>query len=544
MKKNLLLLSLAILSSLAMMAQSVTKFNGGTYNIPDYDAATQTFAAATYSGPQKIVFDTIGNGWVIEYGGNRIRVINPAQTYVYNRAGLTTGASGWANNPSGTNATFQNPSDIVINNKTGNFYIADAGNNCIRKLSQYFGVGNSQAVTTYAGMLHSTGALLDGASGVAKFNNPTGMAIDQYGNIYVADFNNNCIRIVSFFDSSVSVFAGSATGLPGSVDAVGKNASFFHPYALAWLSNTELVVTDQGNAKIRKINIITKTVSTIAGTGAPGNTDGDALTQATFSNPTGIVLDTNKNIYVTDFNLNVIRKICGSCVTTFAGSIGNSGSTNGNDTNARFNNPQGISFYKGALYVADNGNNFIRKVTIPGIAPDPIPVAKFSIQSDGNPNKTYNLIDSTTGFIFTGNQRWKITPGSYTYVSPTDSTSANAKIQFNAMTLYTITLTDANCWGKGLKTATINISNTGVNEVDAAKCISVYPNPTNGIFEISINTVEANSIRVMDINGKTILERKILSSKESIDMTGFAKGVYILNISGSEFSLNKKLIHE
>ena len=85
----------------------------------------------------------------------------------------------------------------------------------------------------------------------------------------------------------------------------------------------------------------------------------------------------------------------------------------------------------------------------------------------------------------------------------------------------------------------------GLNEMNSKNIfVNVYPNPTTGIFEISINSIDANSIRVMDINGKTILERKNISSKESIDMTGFAKGVYILTISGTEFSLNKKLIIE
>jgi len=549
MKKNLLLLAV-IFCSATLMAQTVSRF-AGVYKTSglQFISPSQSFSTAWFYGTGKIVFDKNGNGWVLETTGNRVRMIDAGLASVYNRAGSSAGNSGAKNDPAGSNALFSNPTDIVINNTSGNIYVADAGNNCIRKISAFATLGNVQTVTTYAGVMSPTGnGIVNGASATAKFDRPSGLAIDLFGNIYVADFNNHCIRKISYLDSSVTVLAGS--GFAGFTDSVGIYASFRNPTGLCWYSNYELLVTDMGNSKIRKINVLTQRVSTIAGNGTAGNDDGDALTQATFFNPSGIVLDTNQNIYVTDAYTNVIRKITGSCVSTFAGSIVNAGNAPATDTangvgaTARFNSPTGISSYKGALYVADNGNNSIRKVSIPGTARDNVPVANFSIQTEGNPNKTYSLIDSTTGNIFTGNQRWKITPGSYTYVGGTDSTSAIAQVQFKSMTQYTITLTDANCWGKSSKIATITISNTGVNEVNADKYISVYPNPTNGIFEISINTIEANTIRVMDINGKIILERKNVSSKESIDMTGFAKGVYILTISGTDFSLNKKLIIE
>ena len=85
----------------------------------------------------------------------------------------------------------------------------------------------------------------------------------------------------------------------------------------------------------------------------------------------------------------------------------------------------------------------------------------------------------------------------------------------------------------------------GINEVeDNDKYVNVFPNPTNEVFEININTIDANSIRVMDITGKLMFERKITSLNESIDMRGFPKGVYVLYISGNNFSMNKKLILE
>jgi len=552
MKKNLLMLAIAIFSSLLMMAQTVSKFVG-VYNPLNgsYTSSSVSFPNANFYGPCKIFFDNGGRGWIVEGNANRIRMIDALQTTVYLRAGSASGVSGSANNIAGSMATFTNPTDMVMDT-LGNMYVSDAGNNLIRKIAPYVSLA-PQAVTTYAGVVYSGSSTLtyvDGAVASARFNYPSALAIDNFGNIYVSDTKNNCIRKINVSSGTVSLLAGSSTQLSGNIDSVGQYASFSYPSGLCWYSSTELLVADLGNSKIRKVNILTQRVTTFAGTGTAGNNDGDALTQATFTNPQAIAMDTSLNIYVTDAYSNMIRKITGSCVTTYAGNSINAGNAPSTDTangvgsNARFNMPFGISFFNGALYVADNGNNSIRKVTVPNTPRDYIPVAKFSIASTGNTHATYNLIDSTAGNYFTGNQRWKITPGSYSYVGGTDSTSANAQIKFNSKTLYTITLTDANCWGKNSLTSTIDITNAGINEVNADKYIAVYPNPTNGIFEISINTIEANSIRVMDINGKTILERKILLSKENIDMTGFSRGVYILNISGKEFSLNKKLILE
>lgn len=549
MKKNLFLLSAAVFCSIALMAQTVSKFNGifksGGWQ---FIQSSQTFANASYYGPQNIIFDKNGNGWVLEGMGSRLRIIDAGQTAVYLRAGNVSGTSGSLNNTAGSNALFQNPTDFVMDT-SGNFYIADAGNNCIRKVSPYFTLGNVQSVTTFAGVMGATGGYLDATGTSAQFNAPTGLAIDNAGNIYVSDYNNHCIRKITP-SGVVSLLAGSGTGNPlahGSIDSVGGYASFYNPSGLGWFSTTELLVADLGNAKIRKVNILTGRVTTIAGTGTPGNTDGDALTQAKFSSPTDVVMDGNQNIYVTDGYSNLIRKISGSCVTTFAGSEINAGNApatdtaNGIGTNARFNVPTGISFYNGVLYVSDYGNNSIRKITVPSL-PQSSPIAKFSINASGSTNTAYNFIDST---VATVNSRvWRFTPNTVTYVGGTDSTSAIAQVKFNVKANYTVTLTDVNCWGKNTKSATINILNTGVNEVNADKYISVYPNPTNGLFEIDINTIEANTLRLMDINGKVIIERKVLSSKERLDMTGFAKGVYILNISGSEFSLNKKLILE
>ena len=544
MKKRYLFLAVGIACSLGLMAQTVTKFAGTGVGSP-FINSTMSFSTATYYSPKSTLVDQSGSWWIMESNGNRVRMFDSIPTNVYSRAGNTAGLSGQLDG-TGSNALFNTPSDMVMDKK-GYIYLADAGNNCIRRIDTFINLSTSQVVSTFAGVKGPAGGYHDDPIALsALFNSPTALAIDTAGNIYVAEGNGTpgyctCIRKITP-GGAVTTFAGSLN--PGNLDGVGVLASFAGPSGLGWYSRTELLVTDFINNNIRKVNIKTGAVTTIAGTGLQGATDGDALTQATFNNPTDVTIDTNKNIYVTDSASHTIRKITGSCVTTFAGTAGISGTTDGTGSGARFRNPTGIMYYGGALYVSDFGNNTIRKVTVPATAPAPAPIASFFVGNAGYyTNTTYLFHDSTSGTV--NSRIWRFSPNTYTFMGGTDSTSLNAQVQFTATATYTVTLTDVNCLGKSTLSKPFPVTHhLGVNEVNALQDISIYPNPTNGLFEISLpNPIMANMIiRVMNISGKVVVEHKMLSNKETIDMGAFAKGIYILNISGNETAVNKKLI--
>ncbi len=221
--------------------------------------------------------------------------------------------------------------------------------------------GNGQlSVTTLAG----TGSVgsADGSLGSATFNGPSSIAVDAYGNLFIADYYNHKIRKISS-SGGVSTFAGS--GSAGSADGIGTGASFNGPYALAIDALGNLYVADVNNNKIRKVSS-TGTVTTLAGNGSAGSADGTG-SAASFNSPYGVAVDASGNIYVGDVVNNKVRKITSSgVVTTLAGS-GSAGSTNGIGTAASFYKPAGVAVdASGNVYVADQYNNMIRKIDAGG----------------------------------------------------------------------------------------------------------------------------------------------------------------------------------
>jgi sugar lactone lactonase YvrE len=215
--------------------------------------------------------------------------------------------------------------------------------------------------TTLAGN-GSVGAA-DGAGAAASFNSPAGMAVDASGNVYVADQNNNTIRKITSA-AVVTTFAGS--GVSGAVDATGTAASFNVPFGLAVDASGNVYVGDVGNNKIRKITPA-GVVTTFAGSGAQGAADGSG-TAASFNGPAGVAADAAGNLYVADQVNNTIRKITpAGVVTTLAGS-GAQGAADGAGTAASFNFPAGVAVDAlGTVYVADQNSNTIRKITPAGV---------------------------------------------------------------------------------------------------------------------------------------------------------------------------------
>ncbi|MGN8055127.1 DUF6443 domain-containing protein [Pedobacter sp. 22163] len=202
----------------------------------------------------------------------------------------------------------------------------------------------------------------NGSGSAASFYNPLNTAVDAQRNVYVADGDNHMIRKISPL-GVVSTLAGA--GYPGYADGQGTSALFQHPSAIAVDASGTVYVSDQQNHRIRKISP-TGTVSTLAGSGSAGFSDGNG-TGASFSSPIGLALDASGNLYVADYGNHRIRKITpGGTVSTFAGT-GGAGNVNGAGLSSSFRNPMGLSFdVSGNLYVADRLNHSIRKITPSG----------------------------------------------------------------------------------------------------------------------------------------------------------------------------------
>jgi sugar lactone lactonase YvrE len=307
--------------------------------------ADGTGTNASFYSPSGVAVDSSGNLYVADTGNNRIRKITTqgsVSTIAGSAAGYTDG--------SGANASFNLPTGLVIDS-SNNIYICDLHNNRIRVMN------SSGSVSTFAG--NGNYGFADGTGLNTSFYSPMSIAIDSSNNIYVADHNNNRIRKITP-NAVVTTIAGNGT--PSFADGNGTNASFYYPSGIVIDSSNNIYVADTGNNRIRKINT-QGVVSTIAGSGTASYIDGSGV-NAQFYLPTGITLDSSGNLYVTDYNNQVIRTISTSgTVTTLAGT-GTATFIDDVGYNAGFYGPCGITIdSSGNLYVADSVNNRIRQIT-------------------------------------------------------------------------------------------------------------------------------------------------------------------------------------
>jgi len=312
--------------------------------------ANGTGKAARFDHPFGMALDQAGNLYIADQGNSIIREMTPGLV-VSTFAGMPD-VPGSANGVD-TLASFNKPFSVAVDG-SNNVYVADAGNNMIRKIAP------DGTVSTFAGTGIPGSA--DGTD-TATFNSPLGVATDQSGNVYVADYGNDLIRKITP-TGVVSTVAGKP-GVSGSADGLDTAARFNLPESVAVDASGNIYVADNGNNEIRKITPSGQ-VSTLAGDGSAGKDNGKG-SGATFNSPFGLAVDASGNIYVADSGNNLIRKVTpDGTVSTFAGS-GVKGAGNANGTQATFNTPAGIAIDAlGNLYVSDENNNIIRKITASG----------------------------------------------------------------------------------------------------------------------------------------------------------------------------------
>ena len=322
-------------------------------------------SAARFDQPWATAVDGAGNVYVADMRNNTIRKITPDGD-VTTLAG-TPGVGGHVDG-TGSAALLFNPSGVAVDG-AGTLYVADTSSCTIRKIT------TGGVVTTLAGSAYAQGSA-DGTGSAARFVLPMAVAVDAAGNVYVADEGNDTIRKVAP-GGVVTTLAGTA-GLQGSADGVGSAARFFNPYGVAADAAGDVYVADTNNQTIRKITpggVVTTLTGTVAGSGSA----------AGFSGPGGVAVDAAGNVYVSDSGNDTIREITpGGVVTTLAGTAGISGSLDGTGNAAQFGHTWGISVDgAGNVYVADTGNNSIRKVTSAGVVTTLAGPAGVSRGSDG-----------------------------------------------------------------------------------------------------------------------------------------------------------------
>uniref|UniRef100_UPI001FE0E2EF NHL repeat-containing protein n=1 Tax=Spirosoma luteum TaxID=431553 RepID=UPI001FE0E2EF len=282
--------------------------------------------AASLSGPSGLAFDASGNFYIADGGNQRIRKVSTAGI-ISTVAG--TGISGFSGDGgAATSASLYGPADMAYD-ASGNLYIADIGNRRVRK------VNTSGIISTVAGNGFVGFSGDGGAATAAGLYFPTGVAYDASGNLYIADANNNRIRKVSP-SGIISTVAGSGgSGFFLGDGGPATAASLVSPTSVAVDASGNLYIAELNNARIRKVST-SGIISTVAGNGSQGfSGDGGPATAASLVSPTSVAVDASGNLYIADFDNHRIRKVSTSGIistvvgTGVAGFSGDGGPATG-----------------------------------------------------------------------------------------------------------------------------------------------------------------------------------------------------------------------
>lgn len=332
---------------------------------PGFSGDGGLVASARLSSPNYVAFDGVGNLYISDSGNNRIRKVDINTGIITTVAGNGTAGYSGDGGPA-TSASLYTPSGITIDSY-GNIYFADCSNNRIRKVNVDTGF-----ITTVAGngsRLYAGGLSGDGGPATsARLSSPRGVTIDSAGNLFVADCYNDRIRKVSAATGIITTVTGNGnnstqSGFSGD-GSPATSATVAGPMDIALDSAGNLYIADTDNARIRKITAATGIITTVAGIGIAGYTgDGGLATSARLHSPSGITIDIDGNLYISDANIRKVDATTG-IISTIAGNVdaGYSGD-GGLATSAKLLHPIGMAIDNvGNLYIADNGNNVIRKI--------------------------------------------------------------------------------------------------------------------------------------------------------------------------------------
>ncbi|MDR3774192.1 MAG: FG-GAP-like repeat-containing protein [Terracidiphilus sp.] len=426
-----------------------------------------TSASAVYSGSitvstsETLVAYAIAPGYSASVAASAQYIVDSSpSSFIYTVAGNGnfgyTGDGGTA-----TLADLNYPAGTALDS-AGNLYIADSGNNVVRKVAAGTGVITTVAGTGLAGYSGDNGPATK-----AQLFGPRSLAFDSAGNLFISDAWNYVVRKVTATTGVITTYAGNGQGSYSGDNGAATAAGLGYPYGLALDSSGNLYIACPDSDRIRKIAAGTETITTVAGTGAyayPYTGDNGPATSATLVSPEGVALDSAGNLYIADTEDNVVRVVNGSTqvITTYAGGDGQgrpySGYTGdgGPAASAELNYPSSVTVDSaGNLYIADSNNGVIRKVTVGAAIIDTV-VGNGTVcalySGDGGPAASTSLcmpqsiFADSTGNLFVAdtytNRIRKVTAS-----APPPKTAAAAPILSVAAGAYpspqSVTITDA-----------------------------------------------------------------------------------------------------
>ena len=435
MNKSLLILGVAFtISAKAQIGFISTIAGNGTSGFSGNGGSA---ISATLASPAAVSVDGAGNVYIVDSGNNSIRKVS-TNGVISNFAGNgSCGSSYCGDGGAATNAALSNPFGIAID-ASGNLYIGDYGNSAVRKVS------TNGIITTFAGNGGSGNSGDGGPATNATLTEPAGLATDNNGNLYIADVFNNVIRKVNSL-GIISTVAGNGTNGYSGDGSAATAAKLSQPAFAMADAIGNIYIADANNNVIRKVNT-NGIISTVAGNGnAFYSGDGGPAISASLDTPSGVAFDASGNLYIVDDLNHRVRKVNSSgIISTYAGA-GIPGYTGdgGPALNADFSFPWGITISTaGNIYIADQGNNVIRKINGSTLSINQIDNINNQITIYPNPTSTNfvietSSIDKQTLQMFDVNGKLVLTQG------------ISGKINIDASHLsegvYNLSLQNANC---------------------------------------------------------------------------------------------------
>jgi len=349
-----LCLSATLLFSSSLRAQFISTFAGN--GSAGYSGDGSPCTEAQLSSCSAVAFDGAGNVYIADMGNNVVRKVSTSGI-ISTLAG--TGVAGYGGDGSlAVSAKLNAPSGVAVD-VAGNVYISDNGNNVIRK------VQTNGIISTYAGKGSAGFSGDGGAATAARLSSPQGIAVDGSGNLYIADGGNNAVREVYASGVITTLAGGGAAGYSGD-GSYANFASLSSPSAVAVDPRGQVYIADNINQVVRLIDT-SYVMHTFAGTGYPGSYgNGGPATAAELFFPTGVSVYGFGDVYIADQGNNVVRHVnSAGIISTFAGN-GSSGyfGDGGYATSAELRTPRSVAADgDNRVFIADQSNNVIRIVS-------------------------------------------------------------------------------------------------------------------------------------------------------------------------------------
>ena len=336
----------------------------GRGGIGDGDVAVD----ARLSSPEGLAMDAAGNLYVVDRS-ERVRRID-AQT---SRISTFAGGGGFRGDGVPAVDARLSPRDVAVDT-AGNVYIADSSQDRVKRVDVATGL-----ISTFAGSGRYGFGGDGGQAADAQFREPTGVALDSAGNVYIADRYNHRIRRVDAASGVISTFAGTGANGFGGDGGVAIEARLSWPERVAVDGADNVYIVDRSNDRIRRVEADTGVISTFAGTGASDfGGDGGPAAEALLDSPADVAVDAAGNVYIADERNHRVRRVDAvtGTISTVAGSGDSSyfggafGGDGGPADEARLDAPKGVAVdASGNVYVSDTGNYLIRRVSQSGTTP-------------------------------------------------------------------------------------------------------------------------------------------------------------------------------